>query len=354
MILLAFFGCDTPEAAPTDFRLRLVEAGRVSRPTAIATPPGADQPWVASQPGQVYSLDGRLRLDIVERVKSGGETGLLGLAFHPRWPSDPRAFVNYTYRDATGLNTRIASFRLDASGQLLDPGSELTIVTYKQPWSNHNSGPVAFGADGKLYVTVGDGGSGGDPTGTGQSRTDLLGSILRLDIDTVPYAVPPDNPFVNERGVRPEIWAYGVRNPWGMSFDGDTMWFADVGQDLWEEVNVGVKGANYGWNIREGRHCYDAVVCAQGFTEPVTEYSHQVGNCATGGLVYRGPSISVIDGKFVYADFGSGRFFATTREGEVTELGSVGVNPSAFGRDGAGRMYVADYGPGVIYRVESR
>ncbi|MBM4391989.1 MAG: PQQ-dependent sugar dehydrogenase [Deltaproteobacteria bacterium] len=352
MILVALPGCDTLAAAPPEFRLRLVEAGRVSRPTAIATPPGADLPWVTSQPGQVHSLDGKLRLDISARVKSGGETGLLGLAFHPRWPADPRAFVNYTYRDSGGLHTRVASFRLAAGGEILDPDSEVTIITYDQPWSNHNSGPVAFGADGKLYITVGDGGSGGDPLGTGQSRTDLLGSILRLDVDTVPYAVPPDNPFVGERGVRPEIWAYGVRNPWGLSLDGDTLWFADVGQDQWEEVNVGVAGANYGWNVREGRHCYGGALCEGGFTEPVAGYHHQVGTCITGGLVYRGPSIPAIDGQYVYADFGSGRFFATTREGEVTELGRSGLNPSTFGRDAAGRMYVADYGPGVVYRVE--
>jgi hypothetical protein len=194
-----------------------------------------------------------------------------------------------------------------------------TTLKDDQPFQNHNSGPVLFGPDGYLYVTVGDGGSGGDPQGNGQNLGVLLGKILRLDVSRAPYTVPPDNPFVATEGARPEIWAYGVRNPWGARFDGDTLWFADVGQNQWEEVNVGVKGGNYGWNRMEGTHCFKGVVCDQsGLVVPVAEYGHDVGQSVTGGAVYRGPSIPALDGRYVYADFASGVMFAVRQRAACT------------------------------------
>ncbi len=358
-MIALWLGCTLGEAAPEPgdppFALVFERAGEVARPTAIATPPaGPDVPWITSQPGRVHTLDGALVVDIEARVEGGGEMGLLGLAFHPRWPEDPRIFVNYTYKVERRLFTRIASFRSADGGKTLDPASEVEVLSFSQPWSNHNAGALQFGPDGKLYAAVGDGGSGGDPRGTGQDRADLLGSILRLDVDTPPYVVPADNPFLGEPGARGEIWAYGVRNPWGMHFDGATRGWADVGQDAWEEVDRGVKGGNYGWNRVEGTHCYEVATCAGDFVAPVAEYGRKLGSSVTGGLVYRGPSVPALDGKYVFADFSTGRFFAVDPAGgPVVGLGASGMHPSTFGRDRAGRLYVADYGSGTIFRLRA-
>ncbi len=338
---------------------RLESIGAVEQPTAIAMPPaGPEAWWVASQPGKVWVVEGaaapRLALDIVSRVRSGGETGLLGLAFSPGWPTDPRVFVNYTFKDASGLHTRIARFRSADGGSTLDPASELAILEFEQPWANHNSGPLQFGPDGMLYVAVGDGGSGGDPRGTGQDRSDLLGSILRLDVRTEPYTVPPDNPFVAEAGVRPEIWAYGLRNPWGMHFDGDTLWWADVGQNRWEEIDRGVAGGNYGWNHKEGSRCYERDTCPGAFVEPVATYGHDVGASITGGMVVHDPTLSVLLGKYLCADFATGTFFAVpARGGALERLGASELHPSTFGRSRDGSIVVADYG-GTLYRLRAR
>jgi glucose/arabinose dehydrogenase len=230
-----------------------------------------------------------------------------------------------------------------ADGASADPASEVEILSFDQPYSNHNSGPLAFGPDGMLYIAVGDGGSGGDPQGHGQDRSDWLGSILRVDVTTAPYTVPADNPFVGTAGVLPEIWAYGVRNPWGMHFDGATLWFADVGQDTWEEINQGVRGGNYGWNVREGKHCYASATCSDaGFVAPLAEYGHDLGASVTGGTVYRGPKIPELDGRYVFADFASGRLW-TLQGAEMKLVGALDANPSTFGTDREGRLYIGDY-----------
>lgn len=343
--------------------LQLVEVARVASPTAIAAPPGPGTTlYVTEQAGRIWRLDGARTkakatrvLDISDRITSGGETGLLGLAFHPQWPEDPRIFVNYTHKETGKLRTRIASFRLPTPDGVVDPASEVEILGFDQPYSNHNSGALVFGPDGMLYVGVGDGGSGGDPQGHGQNLGDWLGSLLRVDVSATPYGVPPDNPFVGREGALPEIWAYGVRNPWGMHFDGATLWFADVGQNTYEEINRGEKGANYGWNRLEASHCFKATTCDQaGLTPPVTEYDHTVGNSVTGGLVYRGPSIPVMDGRYVFADFATGVLWAlptTAEPGSTAErLGTLGLNPSTFGEDGQHQLYIGDYG-GKIVRV---
>ncbi len=332
-----------------------IAVGRAEQPTAMAsTPAGPEGLWVAEQAGRVVTLTGAVVLDIRDRVSSGGETGLLGLAFAPGWPSDPRVVLNYTAKSGGKLRTRIASFRSVDGGKTLDATTEGILLQFEQPYSNHNGGPVQFGPDGFLYVGVGDGGSGGDPHGTGQDRSDLLGSILRIDVSTTPYRVPPDNPFVNAPAACPEVWAYGLRNPWGMHFDGATLWWADVGQHAWEEVDRGVVGGNYGWNRMEGTHCFGKAPCAGAFQAPVAEYGHDEGQSVTGGFVYRGPSIPAIDAHYVFADFASGLFFAVPAAGgALSRLGSVDLHPSTFGRGRDGSMYVADYG-GAVYRLVAR
>lgn len=344
--------CSAPApAAP----FALTPIAEVKSVTAVTgTPAGPDVLLLTEQVGRIWRVVGgraSVALDISGRVTSGGEMGLLGLAVHPKWPEDPRVFVNYTGTVDGKLSTRVASFVLPASGPA-DPASEVVVLAFHQPFRNHNSGALAFGPDGMLYIGVGDGGGGGDPLGTGQDRSDWLGSILRVDVAVAPYRVPADNPFVGVPDVRPEIWAYGVRNPWGMGFDGSTLWFADVGQNRWEEVNIGVAGANYGWNRMEGTHCFGGEGCDRtGLTLPVVDYGRDLGQSVTGGRVYRGPSIPALDGKYVYADFGSGVFFTVEPGRPATVVHRSEFHPSAFGTDRHGRLYVADYGSGV-YRLD--
>lgn len=344
--MLLLLGCAQAGPPPS---LTFTEFARVDSPTAIAVPPRGDL-HVTEQVGRIWRLGAQktLALDLREKVRDGGECGLLGLAFAPKWPEDPRIFVNYTY-EAPHLRTRIASYTARPDGTF-DPASEVEILSFEQPYSNHNSGSLVFGPDGMLYVGVGDGGAGGDPQGHAQDRGDWLGSILRIDVSVAPYRVPPDNPFVGQPGVLPEIWAYGVRNPWGMHFDGETLWFADVGQNAWEEVNRGVAGANYGWNQLEGTHCYTKGCSPTGTVLPVAEYGHDVGQSVTGGTVYRGPSIPALDGKYVYADFATGRYWTVDAAGKVTLLGDTDQAPSTFGTGPDGTLYVADY-RGMILRV---
>jgi glucose/arabinose dehydrogenase len=352
-MFLLILGCK----AATPLPFALVEVGAVAEPTAIVTPAaGPDGVYVVEQAGRIWRLvEGAapaLVVDLSARVTAGGERGLLGLAFAPDYPQDPRVFVDYTYTKGRQLRTRVASFRIDAAGATIDPASERDVLTFDQPYANHNSGSLVVGPDGMLYIGVGDGGSGGDPQGHAQNLGDWLGSVLRVDVRTAPYGVPPDNPFVARKDARPEIWAYGVRNPWGMHFDDKTLWFADVGQDKWEEVDRGVSGANYGWNIMEGRHCYSEPTCDPGrFLSPVAEYGHDVGQSVTGGLVYRGPSVPAIDGRYVYADFVTGVFWALPITGGAPAvLADTDLNPSTFGADRAGRLYIGDYA-GTIWRV---
>jgi glucose/arabinose dehydrogenase len=344
-------------AGPTG-ALTFAPVADMPQPTSITASPGEDTLYVTEQVGRVWRVDPNgkvppaLVLDIRDKVTAGGELGLLGLAFAPKWPQDRRVFLNYTLRDPK-LGTRVAAYTARADGTL-DPASEQQVLRFDQPYANHNSGALAVGPDGFLYIGVGDGGSGGDPHGHGQNRATWLGSILRVDVSTLPYTVPADNPFVGEPNVQPEIWAYGVRNPWGMHFDGDTLWFADVGQNEWEEVNRGVAGGNYGWNITEGTHCYDARTCdTTGLVPPVAEYNHDLGQSVTGGVVYRGPSIPALDARYVYADFASGRIWAVPVTGGAANLVmDSDLMPASFGTDRQGRLYVGDY-RGKIWRIEA-
>jgi len=325
-------------------------------PLAMAAlPDSAGRLLVATQDGKVWLLeaDGTVFadpvLDLGSRIVSGGEQGLLGIAAHPRFPTDPRVFVDYT--DTNG-DTIVASFRLDpgGAGRRLDPESFQQLLFVDQPYANHNGGALAFGPDGDLYVSLGDGGSGGDPQGNGQRLDTLLGKILRLDVDGgETYLIPPSNPFAKGGG-KPEIWLYGLRNPWRMSFDRETgdLWIGDVGQGAWEEVDVaraGNSALNFGWRVMEGTHCYNADSCPQdGLTMPATDYGHDQGCTVIGGYVYRGSLYEFLRGAYLFADYCSGNLFAldasATAYAPPTRVGGGNNGIAAWGQDADGELYV--------------
>jgi glucose/arabinose dehydrogenase len=284
-------------------------------------------------------------LDLRAKVNSTpDEAGMLGLALSPGWPGDPTAYVSYTAPSAQSpANLRSTLSRLTSrdGGATLDPSTEAILLTVEQPFPNHDGGHVVFGPDGYLYFGLGDGGSGGDPQGNAQNLGVLLGKLLRLDPAT--GKAPITNPFVGTAGARPEIYAFGFRNPWRFSFDRQTrkLWLGDVGQDAFEEIDVVEAGQNFGWNRREGLHCYRSSTCAGDFADPVVEYGHDQGISVTGGFVYRGASVPALQGRFVYGDFGSGRIWSIAAEGPAQPQ-AVGqaANISSFGEDQAGELYV--------------
>lgn len=301
-------------------------------------------------------------LDIRSRLVAGGEQGLLGLAFHPDYEENGYFYVNYT---APGpLRTVISRFQVSAGNPLAaDTSSEQILLTIPQPFANHNGGQIGFGPDGYLYIATGDGGSGGDPQGNGQSKRSYLGKILRIDVndssDRYNYAIPPDNPFVGTTdGTLEEIYAYGLRNPWRFSFDLPTgrLWTGDVGQGAWEEVDIIESGKNYGWRIMEGFHCYNASTCdTTGLTLPVWEYAHNNtgGVSITGGYVYRGPSLPSLTGKYIYADFISGRIWALAYENATADntlIRDTNLEIAAFGTDRDGELYFTAFN-GYIYKL---
>jgi glucose/arabinose dehydrogenase len=297
-------------------------------------------------------------LDIAERIQSGGEQGLLGLAFHPDYPTDDRFFVMYT-ASSGGANT-IAEFR--APDGVGDPASERVLLAVEDFAGNHNGGMVAFGADGYLYAGTGDGGGGGDPQRNGQDPGALLGKILRIDIDSGdPYGSPADNPGASGGELAPEVWALGLRNPWRFSFDrltGD-LWIGDVGQGAWEEIDAqpaGAGGRNYGWNLMEGPDCFGGGDCdMEGLTLPVAAYGRGEGACVViGGYVYRGDSEPEAHGTYLYADVCTGQFWgldaaAALRDGSAQPVELVVGEPglSSFGEDEAGELYAVGLGGSV-------
>jgi glucose/arabinose dehydrogenase len=300
-------------------------------------------------------------LDVSAKISSGGEQGLLGLAFDPEYATNGRFVVHYT--DVAG-NTVLSRFQVSADPDRADATSEQIILTATQPASNHNGGQVTFGPDGFLYLGLGDGGGSGDPDGRGQDLSDLLGSILRIDVRSGdPYTVPADNPFVGNPNARPEVWSYGLRNPWRFSFDrsnGD-LYIADVGQDRLEEIDVSPsadgagKGVNFGWNVMEGTECFGSSTCDRtGLTLPVLDYSHSQGCSVTGGYVYRGTAIPALQGHYFYSDFCQGwiRSFryvggAVTDETIWPTL-SPGGRILSFGEDSAGELYILQAEGGVF------
>jgi glucose/arabinose dehydrogenase len=332
---------------------------------------GSNRLFVAEQGGRIQVIrNGQVAatpfLDIASEITSGGERGLLGVAFHPDYPRDGRVFVDYT--DTNG-DTQVSSFTVSATDpDRLDPTTEMPILHVKQPFANHNGGALVFDPSGMLLVSLGDGGSGGDPQGNGQSLATLLGKILRIDVAGNdaghPYRIPADNPFADGAGGhRPEIWLYGLRNPWRMSFDGATgdLWIGDVGQNLWEEIDVHragqPSGTNFGWNRMEGTHCFEpAQGCYDpGLTAPVTDYGHDLGCTVIGGGVYRGSAQAAIVGGYVFGDYCTGRLWAIDPAGDgyraPTEVGESGLSLSAFGEDEAGELYAADIAGGAILQV---
>lgn len=306
-------------------------------------------------------------LDIADRVNSGpNEAGLLGFAFHPGYPVTPEIYVSYTGGPGA-LVSRISRFTLLPGSEIVNPASEEILLEFAQPEGNHNGGDLHFGPGGFLYAAFGDGGGAGDPFENGQDTTTLLGTILRIDIDGgTPYAIPPTNPFsanpVCGSGATgagcPEIFAWGFRNPWRFSFDRSTgdLWAGDVGQAAWEEVDLVVAGGNYGWNDREGAHCFDPPSgCATDSTDPVAEYSRNVGASITGGYVYRGSAIPDLAGYYVFGDYISGALLGVTADSQPTvtpeALLDTGMNISTFAEDVDGELYVVDYGTGTLHRI---
>jgi glucose/arabinose dehydrogenase len=336
-------------------------------PLAIAAPDdGSGRLFVASQAGQIWSVaaDGRVlpepMVDLAPFIVSGGEQGLLGLALHPEFPNDPRAFVNFT--GANG-DTFISSVELDPSNpDQFDVETLTQLLSVDQPYPNHNGGGVLFGPDGHLYLALGDGGAGGDPHDNGQRTDTLLGKILRIDVDAGGdrgYAIPDGNPFASGEGID-EIYHWGLRNPWRLSFDRATgdLWIGDVGQGQWEEIDVARADAgplNFGWARREGAHCYQSETCDGDFVDPVAEYAHgDLGCTVIGGYVYRGEAFPALQGMYLFADYCSGIVFAidssVTSLVEPVMVGRVDGRVSAFGEDASGELYLTTL-DGTIYRV---
>jgi glucose/arabinose dehydrogenase len=322
---------------------------------------GVIQAFAAGQPQE----GSYVFLDISDRVNRGGnEEGLLGLAFSPDYREDGYFYVYYSA--ANPRHSVLSRFILDQGNpSVANPQSEVIITEVTQPYSNHNGGQIAFGTDGYLYVGLGDGGSAGDPQGNGQNLGTLLGKILRIDVSelsvTVKYKVPPDNPFVATPGARAEIWAFGLRNPWRFSFDRETglLWAGDVGQNMWEEIDIITKGANFGWNIMEGSHCYSpATGCDQsGLTLPIIEYDHSQGCSVTGGYVYRGDNIPSLQGYYIYGDYCSGNIWALSYQGKAvttnTLLTEFGLSITSFGEDLAGNLYILSREGGIYTLVQA-
>jgi glucose/arabinose dehydrogenase len=341
-------------------RVRLARVARLEQPVAMAIRPGERTLYLAEQVGRVRAVrGGRLDptpvVDISAKVTAGGEQGLLGLAFSP----DGR-FLYVAYSDRDG-NHQVSE--LTMRGQRADPASERSLFHFDDPFPNHNGGQLAFGPDRRLYIAFGDGGSGGDPLGNGQSLGTLFGKILRIDPRPAggrPYGVPDDNPFVDRGGARPEIWDYGLRNPWRFSFDPATgdLWIGDVGQNAYEEVDhepAGSGGRNYGWNRREGLHPYGGGERPDGAVDPVIEYSHDGGGCTViGGFVYRGRRIRGLRGAYLYGDYCAGWIRAARWSGgkvaSQRDLGLQVPGLSSFGTDADGELYALSLG-GDLYRI---
>jgi glucose/arabinose dehydrogenase len=290
-----------------------------SRPVGIYSPnDGSNRLFILEKGGTIQIIDNNesatskhLFLDISDQVSDDGERGLLGLAFHPNFTNNNYTYIYYTNNTGDSI---ISRFSLE-DVNTVNESSEYIILSVEQPASNHNGGQIAFGPDGYLYIALGDGGGGGDTYGNAQNRETLLGSILRIDVDSGnPYTIPSDNPFFeNTQGYKEEIYAYGLRNPWRFSFDNETelLWAADVGQNAWEEINLIENGGNYGWPILEGTHCYESSSCDKNaYDAPIYEYSHSFGQSITGGYVYRGSQLTCLIGKYIYGDFINGKIWA--------------------------------------------
>ena len=345
-----------PLFSTDSIRLIPIVTQGLEQPVFLTVPgSGSGDLIVVEQPGRIRTirqqqLHPQPFLDITEKVFFGGERGLLGLAFHPDFPSNGRLFVNYT-RTPDGA-TVIAEYQGTNSRLPAPSVSERILLVIPQPYGNHNGGMIAFGPDGFLYIGMGDGGAGGDPGNRGQDPTSLLGKILRIDVNQEhPYSIPRDNPFAQQPQGQ-AIYAMGFRNPWRFSFDrrsGD-LWVGDVGQNQWEEIDRVELGKNYGWRLMEGNHCFNPPTgCLPSHLSlPVTEYQNTSPRCAiTGGYVYRGKGIPELRGRYLFADFCSGEIMRL--EGTNIEvLLDTDLNISSLGEDGDGELYVVDHGGGIF------
>jgi glucose/arabinose dehydrogenase len=348
--------------------------GGLAAPTAIANAgDGSGRLFVVQGDGSIAVIDDGavapdLFLDITDRVGSAGsEQGLLGLAFAPDFMESRAFYVDYTDLDG---NTVVSRFTAGEDLTTADPGSEEIILQQEQPAANHNGGQLAFGPDGYLYIALGDGGNQGDPNGNGQNLSTWLGKILRIDVDPAnvsegeTYAVPEDNPFVGNGNAKPEIWAYGFRNPWRFSFDRETgdLYIGDVGQGEIEEIDFAPAsegGQNYGWNLMEGESCYADDACdpdEDDLTLPIAQYTHEEGGCSvTGGYVYRGEAAGSLAGVYLFGDYCSGLIWGAGQdaggEWQMSAPVESGLSISTFGEGEDGQLYLADLNSGTIYTV---
>ncbi|TGL65720.1 PQQ-dependent sugar dehydrogenase [Leptospira sarikeiensis] len=307
--------------------------------------------------------ESKLIADFTGSIETRSEEGLLGLAFHPKFSENKLFYINAVSKEAGKDQTFILEFRWEEDRVITWKDRKRILLRVDQPYSNHNAGQLSFGPDGKLYIGFGDGGAGGDPYKHGQNTSTFLGTLIRitpnLETSAPPYKIPEDNPFRNSPGFLPEIWAYGFRNPWKFSFDslnGD-LYLADVGQDDWEEIDLVLKGKNYGWNIKEGFHCFiPKTGCEKpGLVDPILEYDHETGRSITGGYVYRGKNLSKLYGWYIFADFITGKIMGFPVSGEnqkkLTLLGETRLQISTFGQDSAGELYFGDFSSGNIFQI---
>ena len=356
----------------------------------VARPDRSDVLYVVEQFGRIRTVDGsnlesaesQLVLEITDRVNArSNEEGLLALAFHPNFKQNNELYIYYTA--VKPRRAVLSRFSMDESRTLILPDSEEVILEVEEPYWNHNGGDIVFGPDGMLYLSIGDGGAANDPHGYGQDLSTLLAKIIRIDVSKteadLAYAIPPDNPFVGQADARGEIWAYGLRNVWRMSFDPVTgdLWAGDVGQNKWEEIDIIVRGGNYGWNLREGAHDFAKPrrgrrtaskneedveeVGDGGMIDPVAEYDHRAGLSVTGGFVYRGKEFPALDGVYLYADYAFGTVWGIRKNGDAVNDPKVlmkkpGSLLSSFGQANDGTLYVTSFeqseqGPGAIWKV---
>ncbi len=376
LLVIFSIACAKSDSPPTETGYQVVEAFpnlSFTRPVDLQHPgDNTNRLFVVEQRGviSVFENDPSVSskstfLDISDRVDDGGnEEGLLGLAFHPDFENNGYFYVNYTTNNS---RTNISRFQVSQNNaDQADMASEQVMLSFEQPFGNHNGGQVSFGPDGYLYIAVGDGGSGGDPHENGQDRSTLLGAILRIDVDNQEnnnnYAIPSDNPFAdNNEGYREEIYAYGLRNPWRFSFDpaNGQLWTGDVGQNAYEEMDIVENGGNYGWDCREGMHDFgdSSPACSDAgdLIDPVWEYGRGEGVSVTGGFVYRGPTLSDLKGKYIYADYASGRIWSldvSNMENPVnTQLLQVDFGVSSFGTDQNNELYICGF-DGKIHKME--
>jgi glucose/arabinose dehydrogenase len=347
----------------------------LASPISIATAPGG---WllVNEQAGRVVAVHPERGeqvevVDLGDRILAGGERGLLGLALHPDWPDDARAWVHYTASDTDAIVAELSGAQDGDGPPTLDAASERILIELPDPFGNHNGGQLAFGPDGHLWIGLGDGGSGGDPLGNGQNPTTLLGSVLRIDVASPAedrgYDIPADNPFADGAAGAPEVYLFGLRNPWRFSFDPETdqLWIADVGQNAYEEIDrvdpPASAGANLGWNRMEATHCFEASSCdTEGLVLPLAEYGRDLGCSVTGGHVYRGSQIAGLAGWYVFGDYCTGLLLAVPADAEAPAdgsalapriVGETGASLSSFGVDTAGELYVVDHAGGVLSRI---